>query len=65
MSGTWTERGLAIDGAWANQRLFARRRYWQPATEQQALDARAVEQAEIRRYFMIDRGRVVAPQVAA
>jgi hypothetical protein len=49
---TWTKRGETIDGAWANKRLWRRRRHWRRATEAEALASRALEQAEIRRTFL-------------
>ena len=50
---TWTRHGKDTE-AWANRPYWRRRRYWRRATEGEFLAARAVEQAEIRRTFMID-----------
>lgn len=51
---TWTRRGEGTDGAWANRVFWKRRRYWRRASAAEFLAARAIEQADLRRRFIVD-----------
>ncbi len=51
---TWTKRGESLGGAWSNRPYWGKRRYWRRTMEAEYMAARAVEQAEIRRTFIID-----------